>query len=790
MSAESTPALHEGDWLDVMDGDGIWNVAQVLRLPSPETVEVTYDCWGNEYNEELRRDSERVAPFHTHTRAVKCWAKLDTWPWWPALLTVRAPGSASGSRNLRMEERLLVDFLDSAVFSERCRCWVKKSKVVAFQSDEETRKRLTKPKKKMKKRSKAETRSRNLKFSTNLLAKCDAREDFPEFVQGTLPVQFKKNFTRPTKEVRKEMGEEIWQRGLADNKINHAATHAYTPVFPAGSNSDSGNDAELSLSTEVKDARKTAARDDSHTQVDNRSVAITGTEDKTSAPKQSKSSKSCPTASEKSKLTTQKPKNYRKRTRPNNYDETSGSSDTSRAGKAKSPHYDTDQLQVADCVADKLVEEKETGNVSKSTTATKVVRVSPRKYGKTPKVLKTPRRPAANLPPYTPPHAQVLLGVKPRNEQHAHRSSRTSHTRQRAKKGNGLVRPFLMSSSTNGPTFWFGVRTVVANKELPATDLQVQHTSAAARRSVSSESKPDGGPASTMKNLARLTKATLRADAKLHEMEAALEGKLTELAEKFSKAEELRSRCAALQAPAQPPTAAPASETEGVNQEDSLGVRSSKSASASETRRVSKDSSRREHKPNGRPDASRVPTFARKSSQANCGIRGLELALDEIISKELNQGLSAAITPAELDTIKADLLNSREVQAAITRIQHPSYGWTASTEISSRETSSLSDGNSRRVWEKAKSRFTKYTSPTGSSERRPSPRSPSQQFGRSWGYGRDSETSADRFQSSSSLLLDSLPADQSGFGFSVNDNFSMNQWYRDLYPKAFGYQQP
>ena len=106
---------------DVLDGDGIWNVAQVLRLATLETVEVTYDCWGAEYNEVLRRDSDRIAPYHTHTWLVKCWAKLDTWPWWPAVLTVRTPGSAIGAQNLRREERLLVDFLDHTEFLERCR---------------------------------------------------------------------------------------------------------------------------------------------------------------------------------------------------------------------------------------------------------------------------------------------------------------------------------------------------------------------------------------------------------------------------------------------------------------------------------------------------------------------------------------------------------------------------------------------------------------------------------------------------------------------------------------------
>ncbi|KAG6955342.1 hypothetical protein JG687_00011277 [Phytophthora cactorum] len=418
MNAELTaPALQEGDWLDVVDDDGIWNVAQVLRLPTPETVEVTYDCWGDEYNEELRRDSERIAPFQTHTWAVKCWAKLDTWPWWPALLTVRAPGSAQGSQNLRLEGRLLVDFLD------KVECWVEKHKVVAFQSDEEAREILTKLKKK-KNKSRGGVRLKNLALSTELLAMCDAREDFPEFVEGTLPVQFQDKFTRPTAE-------------------------------------------------------------------------------------------------------------------------------------------------------------------------------------------------------------------------NAHRTPPTSHARHapRAEK----------------------------DRSLPAIDRSVQQISAAA---TSSKSIADDDTASPMTNLARLTKATVRADAILHDMETALVGKLTELAEKSAKVEALRNN-----------------------------------------------------------------------------IRGLELVLDDIISKDLNQSLSAATTPAELDAIKAELLKSPEVQAAIARIQHPSYATVTQdlycvSGLLPREASSLSGDNSRRAWEKAKSRF-------------------------------------------NNLLLDAPPADQSSFGFSVNDNFSMNQWYRDLYPKTF-----
>jgi hypothetical protein len=49
-------------------------------------VEITYDGWGDEYDEVLRLDSHRVAPYHTFTSAVKCWVKYLNWPLWPSLV--------------------------------------------------------------------------------------------------------------------------------------------------------------------------------------------------------------------------------------------------------------------------------------------------------------------------------------------------------------------------------------------------------------------------------------------------------------------------------------------------------------------------------------------------------------------------------------------------------------------------------------------------------------------------------------------------------------------------------
>lgn len=37
-------------------------------------------------DEDVEIDSENVAPFHTYTWTVKCWAKYLNWPWWPAVV--------------------------------------------------------------------------------------------------------------------------------------------------------------------------------------------------------------------------------------------------------------------------------------------------------------------------------------------------------------------------------------------------------------------------------------------------------------------------------------------------------------------------------------------------------------------------------------------------------------------------------------------------------------------------------------------------------------------------------
>lgn len=724
-----------------MDDDGIWNVAQVLRLPTPDTVEVTYDGWGSEYNEKLKRDSERIAPFHTHTWTVKCWAKMDTWPWWPALVTVRSPQSNEGADNLKHEKRLLVDFLDREDFSERCRCWVEKSKILPFQSDLKSRKKLA-GLEKMTRRFKGEARLRNLERSTKLLSACNAREDFPKFVKGTLPMQFIKKNTEPTGKVRKKMGEEKWMRGFADNRIIHAATHAYVPAFPKVRKIDR----DIKAMTGDNMVHSTAkGRDLSHDQ-EKKTFLASETERAESkiVTKMSKSAKAGAHVSAKKKSKILKLDKNRKRSRPMVEDESPDNADTIQAEI-------TENSRELDHITQSNETQLSIGNVenyfehdgkSKGMVDLEQNHMSPRKSGKTSKVLKSSRKLAAYLPFNTPPYARVLQSGQSGAEQLIDRSSHTERARRalNAKKTNAFDK--LIQDA--------------AFESLPITDQQVQQTNFIAKENSYTNAKSVGGPASALKFLARLTNTTLCAEKKVHVMEAALEGKLTELAEKSTKAQQLRRKCAALLIETQRPL-----NQAQLNLENTL-VLSSEATSAAETQKEAlfKSSS---------PGVSQVPTTAKKSLQAKYDIQELELVLDQIISKELAQSLSANPTSAELDAVKVEVLKSSKVQAAIARIEH---------------SCNVTDDFSHRAWEKNTLCLKDYTSKLESFNRKPSLLSPNRQYGTPRKYERTSELGVEDFQNTFTILESSL-SNQGDFTFSVNDNFSMNQWYRDLYSKAY-----
>ncbi|KAG6574316.1 putative E3 ubiquitin ligase [Phytophthora cinnamomi] len=205
--------LNVGDWLDVLDLDGVWNVARVLSVPAPGEVEITYDGWPTDYDEVVRIDSDRVAPYHTFTKAVKCWVKYLNWPLWPSLITIRTPGTPQGVRNLMAENRLHVDFLDNPDFSKRDRCWQKKGQARAFESNFDTKRMAT----------------TGAQFERALVwvLQSDASSKMPRFVVGTLPVEYKNGEMESVQTARRNMGDELWFQNFTQNRMHHRLCHVY-----------------------------------------------------------------------------------------------------------------------------------------------------------------------------------------------------------------------------------------------------------------------------------------------------------------------------------------------------------------------------------------------------------------------------------------------------------------------------------------------------------------------------------------------------------------------------------
>ncbi|CAI5724733.1 unnamed protein product [Peronospora destructor] len=566
------------------------------------------------------------------------------------------------------------------------------------------------------------------------------------------------------------MGKENWMRGFVDNRINHAATHAYTPVIAGSGKSDNCDSIELSKFVDKTTGASAEGAPDMSQKQENHSSSLLDAEI-VSTVSTHMEAMDAPTALVKNKVTTREPTNARK----NAEADISDSTDSSCAGNATSsctqtPKECTKQCQDPISFDGKYRDEKSDETASKVSIITKEIRIEPRRYGKTPKKLKTARRSASKLPPYSPPYARLLPRAEPRNKEYTASSSHARHATQ--------LRPRVENA----------LQTVVADNVLPASDRHLQQPNAAVRRVLACESKPSDESVSRMKSRAPLANATLRADEKLRNMKTRQSSKLAELTEKAAEIEEIQNKCAALRKPIDSSIRTSDSQQEGSGDSQ---VRSLTPDVASETQGVTKEALPLGNSSYDSFKASKLPTFAKRSLLPTNATRRLELALDNVISKQQGHNLNAATTPAELDAIKAELLRSPEVLAAIARIKYPSYGWVAPTGISSRERSSLSNGNFGCAFEEVKKpQYLKSLPVTGQSARRPSQRSSSQQLGRSWRYNRKSEARFEESQdlSTCSVLSGPPPADHSTFGFSVNDNFSINQWYRDLYPKSFGFQ--
>ncbi|ETP19930.1 hypothetical protein F441_06237 [Phytophthora nicotianae CJ01A1] len=215
-SPRQSVVLTKGDWLDVMDQDGVWNVARVLSVPSSEEVEVMYDGWPDEYDEVVRVDSDRVAPYHTFTWAVKCWVKYLNWPLWPSVITIRTPGTLDGIKNLSLENRLYVDFLEDPTFANRDRCWQKKRQVKLFDSNFD--------------KNRKQTNGAQFELAFGCALQSDATTKMPTFVRGTLPLQYENSTTESVDKMRKNMGTRLWYRNFANNKERHMMTHKYVTI--------------------------------------------------------------------------------------------------------------------------------------------------------------------------------------------------------------------------------------------------------------------------------------------------------------------------------------------------------------------------------------------------------------------------------------------------------------------------------------------------------------------------------------------------------------------------------
>ncbi|KAL3671920.1 hypothetical protein V7S43_002587 [Phytophthora oleae] len=214
-------SLQEGDWLDVMDLDGIWSVARVLSVLSTDEVEITYDGWPSDYDEVLSIDSDRVAPYRTYTWTVKCWVKYSNWPLWPSIVTIRSPGTEAGAKNLTKENKLQVDFMDSSNFGKRARCWLLKSQVKPFNEKQDERRMAT--------------NGNQFEQAYGFVLQSDSEEELLKFVpRGSLPMQFKDALAESVETKRREMGDTEWFARFAKNQELHQKTHQYAVLGDDG----------------------------------------------------------------------------------------------------------------------------------------------------------------------------------------------------------------------------------------------------------------------------------------------------------------------------------------------------------------------------------------------------------------------------------------------------------------------------------------------------------------------------------------------------------------------------
>ncbi|KAF4320581.1 hypothetical protein BBO99_00001572 [Phytophthora kernoviae] len=206
--------------VDVLDDEGIWNtgvIADVGKEEGADMVEIKYDGWGEEYNQWIGVDTQRLAPLHTYTIVKKCWAKLTKWPWWPAFVVLRAPSTPLAQQGLEDETKLYVEFYDSFNEAKRSRCWMQKKNVSAFRDSFEER------------------ASKNI------------GKNFPQYVEatqrakagtspllfsgpGTLPIEYSSNMADPLEEKKKDCTPEQWFHLYRDFSKRYQELYGYSTM--------------------------------------------------------------------------------------------------------------------------------------------------------------------------------------------------------------------------------------------------------------------------------------------------------------------------------------------------------------------------------------------------------------------------------------------------------------------------------------------------------------------------------------------------------------------------------
>ncbi|RLN56506.1 hypothetical protein BBJ28_00020089 [Nothophytophthora sp. Chile5] len=183
----------------------------------PRCVEVMYDGWPDDYDEVVRLDSHRVAPYHTYTWVVKCWVKYLNWPLWPSL-------------NLAMEDRLY-----------------KKRQVRMFDPNYD--------------KNRKETNGEQFERALECVLQSDATTKMPTFVKGTLPVQYKNTPALSVRKMRKDMGNELWFKNFANNKDRHYQTHIYDSVGVDKGDDDAASEESVLVSKPKSKPKRKGLKD-------------------------------------------------------------------------------------------------------------------------------------------------------------------------------------------------------------------------------------------------------------------------------------------------------------------------------------------------------------------------------------------------------------------------------------------------------------------------------------------------------------------------------------------------